>query len=70
MKTSKTLLVMLKKTCDWLERCNQERLGDYKDPNYKDIVGRMLEEDVTRVKVNSLHAHLVYFPQKLYMTCE
>lgn len=45
-------------------------LGNYKDPNYKDIVGRMLEKFEAlgckmSLKVHFLHAHLDYFPENL-----
>lgn len=45
-------------------------LGNHKDPNYKDIVGRMLETFKAlgckmSLKVNFLHAHLDYFPENL-----
>jgi hypothetical protein len=45
-------------------------LGNYKDPNYKKIVEKMLEKFITlgcamSLKVHFLNAHLDYFPENL-----
>jgi hypothetical protein len=45
-------------------------LGNYKDPNYKQIVEKMLEkfkplDYATSLKVHFLNAHLDYFPENL-----
>jgi hypothetical protein len=45
-------------------------LGNYKDPNYKRIVEKMLEKFITlgcaiSLKVHFLNAHLDYFPENL-----
>jgi hypothetical protein len=44
-------------------------LGNYKDPNYKQIVEKMLEKFIAlgcaSLKVHFLNAHLDYFPENL-----
>ena len=49
--------------------------GNKKDPNYKSIVGNMLDnfqklECRMSIKVHFLHSHLDFFPSNLGAVCE
>jgi hypothetical protein len=53
-----------------LRRSKAKFLGNYKDPNYKQVVEKVLENFIAlgcamSLKVHFLNAHLDYFPENL-----